>query len=225
MSIWPLRVLDDVGAFDHAMVSGALDWLETVAAPDGGIPWVLPSVAEAPHAPWWEPSRQGTGSVGATASILQFVLKNRVEHAIVAPGLDFLRTRLTDPVDDDIEFHQLRPAVEVLAHAREAEDAALASRVKELVEQRNLVAPPENGLNEPYAHTPLHWAREPASPWRAIFTDDELELDLNTLVQRQTYDGSWPLGFPLTSPAAEYEWKGRFTFDALQTLRAYGRLA
>jgi hypothetical protein len=51
-AVWrALDVLDEVGAFDDPMVAGARDWLSGVAMPDGGLPFVLASADEAPHAP------------------------------------------------------------------------------------------------------------------------------------------------------------------------------
>jgi hypothetical protein len=214
-----LRILDDVGECKGEMVARALNWLQSVAAPDGGIPWALASVAEYPSAPWWQGSDPGVGSVGATGSILHMTLKNSIDHPLIGPGLAFLRKRLAAPSDDDLEFHMLRPAGEALKLS--GDDDAF-ERLAGLVRERTLIEPVEKGMTEPYAHTALHWARRPASAWRSIVSDGEIESDLDRLAERQEPDGSWPLGFPLTSPAAEFEWKGAFTIEALGVLKAYG---
>jgi hypothetical protein len=216
-----LRILDDVGECNGEMVSRALDWLQSIAAPDGGIPWALGSVAEYPSAPWWQGSDPGVGSVGATGSILHMVLKNGLDHALVEPALAFLRGRMAELSDADLEFHMLRPAGEALKLSANDE---VFERLAGVVRERNLVDPPEKGRAEPYAHTPLHWAPRASSTWRAVMSEEEIEADLVELAGRQEEDGSWPLGFPLTSPAAEYEWKGAFTIEALATLQSYGRL-
>ena len=62
-----LEVLVDAGAYDEPMVADAVDWVGAIAAPDGGVPTVLPSAAGRsstcsgpPGRPWsgagWPPS-------------------------------------------------------------------------------------------------------------------------------------------------------------------------
>jgi hypothetical protein len=219
-----LRILDDVGAFNDSLVGRSVDWLQSIAVPDGGLPWVLFSVQDYPHAPWWIVDA-GSGSLGATSSILHLLLKNSIDHAMIASALSFVRKRCADPQDGDLEYHTLRSAGEALNLANGPQDEGLIEKLFEHVKEHDLVAPTKKASDEPYAHTPLHWAREPGSVWRAMFKDEDIERDLDALATRQEDDGSWPLGFPLTTPAAEYEWRARVTIDALNTLRAYGRLS
>src|SRR5689334_15971212 len=47
-----MRVLDDVG-LDEAMARRMCDFLQTITTPEGGVPFVLPTVRSAPRAPWW----------------------------------------------------------------------------------------------------------------------------------------------------------------------------
>ena len=49
-----LEDLDEAGAFGDPMVERACDWLVTIRHPDGGVPFVLPTAAPHPRAPWWE---------------------------------------------------------------------------------------------------------------------------------------------------------------------------
>src|SRR4051812_40563853 len=39
-----LRILDEIGGFDDLMASNAADYLESVAAVDGGVPVAMPSL-------------------------------------------------------------------------------------------------------------------------------------------------------------------------------------
>jgi hypothetical protein len=218
------RILDSIGRLNGETAGAALDWCHSVTAPDGGIPWVLPVVAEYAHAPWWQPADPPEGSVGATGSILHMALKNRIDHPLIPPCLDFLRSRLADPQEADLEFHMIRPAVEALALTGDDSDGTLAEKAGALIRERGLIAATEQAKDEPYAHTPLHWASRPDSAWRRLLSDEEIARDLDALTVRQEDDGSWPLGFPLTSPAAEFEWRGAFTIRALVTLQAFGKL-
>jgi hypothetical protein len=217
-----LRVLDEIGEFCGPVLERSVDWLRSISCSDGGIPWALKSVTGSPHASWWSGAGAAESSLGSTSPVLQLLMKNGVSHPIVGPALEFVRQRCASPKPEDIEYHMLRYAGEVLKLSGGAGDADLLVRLFGLIRERGLVA--ETDPDEPYAHTPLHWARDPFSAWRPMFTDDEIERDLRALADRQEADGSWPLGFPLTSPAAEYEWKGRFTIDALRTLQLNGML-
>jgi hypothetical protein len=52
-----LKILDEVGDFDADIsVLRSCDWLTAATTEAGGVPFVLPSVADAPHAPWWVPT-------------------------------------------------------------------------------------------------------------------------------------------------------------------------
>src|SRR4051812_20023188 len=47
-----LDVLAEVGALGDPMVADAAAWVAAIADPDGGVPFVLPTAAAYPHAPW-----------------------------------------------------------------------------------------------------------------------------------------------------------------------------
>ena len=48
-----LQILDELGGFEPEIVQRACEWLESVTTAEGGVPFVLPSVVEGPHASWW----------------------------------------------------------------------------------------------------------------------------------------------------------------------------
>src|SRR6185436_17045811 len=47
-----LHVLAELDALDDPLAAAAARWIGTVAAPDGGVPFVMPRAAEHPHTPW-----------------------------------------------------------------------------------------------------------------------------------------------------------------------------
>ena len=68
----------------------------------------------------------------------------------------------------------------------------------------------------------------PHSPWMQA---DNKAAQLNPtaslctyLMKQQQSDGGWPINWVALSPAAEAEWRGARTIDALNTLKAYGVL-
>ena len=65
-----LDVLAEIGALDDPMVADAAAWVATIADPDGGVPFVLPTAADHPHGPWMVPSDGGSHLTFAIAGAL-----------------------------------------------------------------------------------------------------------------------------------------------------------
>jgi hypothetical protein len=74
---------------------------------------------------------------------------------------------------------------------------------------------------EGYVQFPLEWAPRPDHPLRPIFDDATLQTHLAVLAARQQPDGGWPINWQALSPAAEAEWRGWVTIEALRKLKAY----
>jgi hypothetical protein len=71
-------------------------------------------------------------------------------------------------------------------------------------------------------HSPLDFAPDPGSLARALFDKPVIAAHLDHLARGQRDDGGWTFNWPAWSPAAEREWRGFLTVDALRTLRANG---
>ena len=72
-------------------------------------------------------------------------------------------------------------------------------------------------------HTPLDFAPWPGSPARSLFDEAVIAAHLDHLATAQREDGGWMFNWPAWSPAAESDWRGFLTVDALRVLRANGR--
>ena len=96
-------------------------------------------------------------------------------------------------------------------------------RVGPLIIERNLVALDPEAAGE--VHGVLDFAPEPDSLARGLFDDVTVKAHLDHLAQAQRDDGGWTFNWPAWSPAAELDWRGFLTVDALRVLRANGRLA
>jgi outer membrane biogenesis lipoprotein LolB len=57
-----------------------------------------------------------------------------------------------------------------------------------------------------------------------LFTDDQIDADLDRLEAGQQEDGGWTVDFLQWSPGQALEWRGIATVNALAVLRANGRL-
>jgi len=215
-----LRIMDETDAWDEALVRGACDWLAAVAPAEGGVAFVEPTLAGWPHAPWWVAEEGHPASVIATALIAGTLHARRVCH----PWLD-RATELTWTLIDalaDPGPYDMRAVFSFLQRVPDRDRARnVFGRVSPLILDRNLVTLDPETPGE--VHFPLDFAPEPDSLARELFDDATIKANLDHLAQAQLEDGGWMFNWLAWSPAAEREWRGFLTVDALRVLRANGR--
>jgi hypothetical protein len=215
-----LRILDEADAWDEGLVLGACDWLAAVAPGQGGAAFVEPTISGWPHAPWWVPEEGHPASVIATGLIAGTLHARGVSHPWLdrATGLMWARIgALTEPSAYDM-FGVLR----FLQHVPDRTRAREAfGRVGPLIIDRKLVTLDPETPGE--VHFPLDFAPEPDSLARGLFDDATIKAHLDHLAQAQRDDGGWTFNWLAWSPAAEREWRGFLTVDALRVLRANDR--
>ena len=71
--------------------------------------------------------------------------------------------------------------------------------------------------------SPLDFAPRPDSIARRLFDPQTIEAHLDRLAAAQRDDGGWMFNWQVWSPAAELEWRGAVTVNALHVLRRNGR--
>lgn len=72
--------------------------------------------------------------------------------------------------------------------------------------------------------TPLALSESPDGRSRALFTNEEIDSDLELLERGQQDDGGWTFDFLAWSAGQSVEWRGVLTLRALATLGAHGRI-
>jgi hypothetical protein len=216
-----LRVLDELDAMADPMVARACDWLAAASTPEGGVPFVLPSVLEHPRAPWWQTGQDPPASLNPTAALAGLLHKHGVEHPWLAGATAFCWRGIDGLGDTD--GYELRCLLTFLDHVDDRARAEPAfRRVGALALEQGLVALDPAAPGE--AHTPLDLAPTPQAMARRLFADDVVEAHLDVLVAGQQPDGGWTVGFPAFTEAAGLEWRAFVTVQALGVLQAYGRL-
>jgi hypothetical protein len=215
-----LRLMDLTGTWDAAIVKDAGDWLATVAPADGGVASVLPAVSEGPHAPWWASGEGNLASPIQTGQIAGILYARGFSHPWLDRAADAMWRmigRLTEP-----GAYEMFGVLAFLRHVPDRARAAEAVRqVGPLPLRRGLVALDPDAAGE--VHTPLDFAPLPDSVARPLFDDAVIEAHLDHLAAAQRDDGGWTFNWPSWSPAAEADWRGFLTVDALRILRANGR--
>jgi hypothetical protein len=215
-----LGILDEIG-FDAETVRRVCEYLQSISTSEGGVPFVLPTVASAPRSPWWNTGPNPPASLNPTASIAGYLHKAHVQHIWLDRATEFCwtgveRVKATDP-------HEL---LCVLGFLRSVPDRARAEReiqrLGELMLHSGVLAfdPHAGG----YVFGPLDFAPIPSDPWHELFSVHVISDHLDALSERQQADGGWPITWQAISPACEMEYRGIRTLSALKKLQAYGRL-
>jgi len=217
-----LRIMDETDAWDEDLVRGACDWLAAVAPAEGGVAFVEPTLAGWPHAPWWVAEEGHPASVIVTALIASTLHARGFSH----PWLD-RATVLTWTLIDTLAEpgpYDMRAVFSFLQHVPDRDRArAVFGRVGPLILEQKLVTLDPETPGE--VHLPLDFAPEPDSLGRALFDEATIKAHLDHLAQAQREDGGWMFNWLAWSPAAERDWRGFLTVDALRLLRANGYLS
>jgi hypothetical protein len=213
-----LRVLDDIG-FEDWLAAQICDFLITITTVEGGVPFVLPTVRDAPRAEWWNTEDHPSASINPTASISGLLHKHHFQHAWLERATEFCWQKiesLENPSD-----HDLLCVVLFLEHVPDRERANKEfKRLEEQLKKHMALDPDASG----YVQKPLTWAPTPASLCRALFEDTLIDLHLDMLAAGQQPDGGWQISWPAISAASELEARGIVTINAIKTLKAYDYL-
>lgn len=216
-----LRVLDDIG-FDTPIALQICDFLETITAVEGGVPFVLPTVRDAPRAEWWNTDLdEPPASINPTASIAGLLHKYELRH----PWLD----RATDYCWQYVEHQQISGGHDFLCIQLFLEyvtDRQRAERAFERISAQLMAGghitydPSAPG----YVFMPLTYAPSPQKMSRRLFDTTTIERHLAALANKQQKDGGWPISWSAISPACELEYRGIVTLNVLKTLKAYDHI-
>ncbi|HEY0934920.1 MAG TPA: hypothetical protein VGD91_14390 [Trebonia sp.] len=225
-----LRIMNFCDAWDERLVRDALDWLVTVAPAGGGAAFAEASLSEGPHAPWWVPEEGHPASLVQTGQIAGLLYARGLAHPWLGPATGVMWSaidQLTGSGGDEMSGvaggYQMFGVLSFLEQVPDRARALAAfERVGPLLLARGLVALDPGAEGE--AHTPLDFAPLPGSIARRLFDPAVIDAHLDQLAGGQRDDGGWMFGWPSWSPAAEADWRGFLTVDALRVLRANGRV-
>jgi hypothetical protein len=219
------RILDQADAWDDDLVRGACDWLASVAPAEGGAAFVEPTLAGWPHAPWWVPEEGHPASLIQTGQITGTLHARRFRHPWLDRATDTMWRRIErlDRLQDGPGGgYEMFGILGFLQHVPDRDRARkVFERVGPMILSQGLVALDPEAPGE--VHSPLDFAPVPDSLARVLFDKPVIEAHLDHLARAQRDDGGWTFNWPAWSPAAERDWRGFLTVDALRILRANGR--
>lgn len=216
-----LDLVDDGTVLDRARDFGArtLPYLAAVAAPNGALPIVLPTIRDHPRADHWDGEAFPLG-LNPTGGIV--VRLRRL--GLASSWLDRAEACCRVEIERSLAESELggHPALNIVAFLAGSEDrdwadaqfARLAGRLDTL-SGFHLYPGPGYGV------TPLQFAPTPDAPARRLFPDDAIAAHLRALAGGQQEDGGWPITWQPPGAVAELTWRGVVTVDAIRTLVAY----
>ena len=220
-----LRVMDLADAWDERLAGEAIDWLASVAPAAGGAGFALPTLSDGPHAPWWVLPAGNPPSLIQTGQIAGLLYSRGLSHPwldgaaqVMWPGIG----ALTGPGRTGPDGYEMFGVLAFLQHAPDRARAEAAfDRIGPLLLTSGLVTLDPDAEGETFS--PLDFAPLPGSIARRLFDAPTIEAHLDHLAGAQREDGGWMFNWPAWSPAAEADWRGFITVDALRVLRANGR--
>ena len=216
-----LGIMDLADAWDERLVRDAIDWLAAIAPAEGGATFVLPTLSQGAHAPWWVAPEGNPASLIQTGQIAGLLY----EHHFAHPWLDGATRFMWSAIDELTEPENGYVMFGVLAFLEHVPDRARAEaafdRVGPLLLSRGLVTLDPEAAGE--TQSPLDFAPLPDSIARSLFDQRTIEAHLDHLAAAQRDDGGWMFNWPAWSPAAKADWRGFLTVDALRVLRGNGR--
>ena len=214
-----LRYLDELGPVPTDLGNGVCRYLASVTNDDGGLPVVLPNARHTEAAPWYQKTDDFGSRLDVTTMITGLLHKNNISHpwrdtATAYCGKHIDALNWTDP-------HEAIGICCFLQHVSDRERAIgamnhIAHKIRAVID----VHPRASG----HVHTPLDLACHPDHIARPLFTDNEIERNLEAFEQQQRADGGWDACWDHWDTAATLEREGMRTIQRLRILRAYDRV-
>ena len=187
--------------------------------PDGGVPFVMPTAARRPARPWMVPTVGG--------SQLTFGL---VAAALKVGGVDPWRERATEwcwariARPDELDAYLVKYSLVFLdAVPDEPRATAAIERLRHRIGADGSMRVPVGSEDERL--TPLALSPRPGLRSRALFTETQIETDLDALERGQQRDGGWTFDFLGWSAGQSADWRGIVTLLALRTLGLHERVS
>ncbi|AXK33440.1 hypothetical protein DVA86_13025 [Streptomyces armeniacus] len=223
--------LAECGPETYPQAKAVCDWLESVALPDGGMPFALPMEGPdlAGAAPFWAAADPAAPSLHMTAVVAGAA--HRVgrhdpavrDHRWLARATDFCRRAIAalDAPPHAIEFRFVLDLLDTLHGTHDWAGPELERLAAWLPHTGRMAV---EGGAEGESMRPLDFAPLPDRPLRRLIDAEVISAELDRLAAGQQHDGGWAVDFAAQSPAGALEWRGYATVGAVTVLRANGRL-
>ncbi len=215
-----LSILHECGVRDAEFANALCGYLASAADANGFVRPITISALDSPHAGHWTESSFASG-LNPTIGICGLLHFQGASHTWLEKATGACTEAFCDDPPD--EAHTLLGATRLADHHPDkAVREKLFDIIADVLPHSKFFIPQAPVAT--YGLTPLHFALNPESKWRKLFTDEQIDGHLDDLAGRQQEDGGWPISWNPPGPAAVSEWRGLWTLDAVKVLAAYGRM-
>ncbi|MGM7670163.1 hypothetical protein [Microbacterium sp. A93] len=212
---------------DHPWVRSGLEWVASLSAVDGSVPFVTEPSLGWPHAPWVQSTPGGshlTYGFSAAALLTGF------EGGWAEAAAEWCRLHLArfgdrrQPPDHDLPAYEAKYAVRFLSaeSTRDPSTHPVLSRLSTRLQAEGALHVAGGAQDERiHAIDLLH------NPWSLPFPtdlparlapDEVVAQGRRWLAAGQQADGGWTVDWPAWCPAQGLEWRGLRTVEALEIL-------
>ena len=226
-SIMALETLDEVGYLNAEIIEkDFMPYFESITTERGGIPWMMLPTSEYPCADHFKTVKEWA-ALSTTAPLLGILEKYNIESPWKKKAEEFIWQDIERIQERHVFCHLCVPRrLNFLQHTKSRTKAEKAlSDLKGWILADGVVCKDKTdegwGLyGKPHS---LYYAPEPNSILISIFTEEEINADLDELIRRQKEDGRWDTWYGL-SEGMKLEWAGIQTLWTLKTLKNYDRI-
>ena len=225
--IMALESLEEAGLLNaERLTKDFMPYFEGLTTEKGGIPWMMQPTSDYPCEDHFKTVKEWA-ALSTTAPLLGLLEKYNVNIPWMEKAEAFIWSEIDRIKERHVFCHLCVPRRLVfLQHTRNrARAEAALDDLKKWILADGVICQDKSdegwGLyGKPHS---LYYAPSPDSLLHSIFTQEQLDGDLNELIRRQKEDGRWDTWYGL-SEGMKLEWAGIQTLWTLKTLRDYDRI-
>ena len=226
-SIMALETLDEIGYLTKEMIlNDFMPYFKSVTTEKGGIPWMLRPTSDYPCADHFKTVKEWA-ALSTTAPLLGILEKYNIDIPWMQQAEAFVWQEIERIKEKHVFCHLCVPRrLLFLQHTKSKAKAEKAlDDLKTWIMAEGVLC--KDKTDEGWGlygkpHT-LYYAPAPNGPLSTLFSEEEINADLDELIRRQKGDGRWDTWYGL-SEGMKLEWAGIQTLWTLKTLRDYGRI-
>ncbi len=226
-SIMAMETLDEVGYLTTDMIlSDFMPYFKSITTEKGGIPWMFKPKGEYPRAEHFE-NVKDWAALSTTVLMLGILEKYKLEIPWMRKADKYVWSEIERIGKRHVFCYVCIPRrMLFLDHTRKRDLATKAIKnLKEWILEKGVLCEDKSHKNWGLYGSPnsLSYAPDPNCTLRSLFSNEQIDEDLNETIRRQQKDGRWANPYGL-SEGMKLEWAGIQTLSTLKTLKAYGRI-
>ena len=226
-SIMALETLDEVGYLTKEIIlNDFMPYFESITTEKGGVPWMLKPKSTYPCEEHFKTVKEWS-ALSTTAPLLGILEKYKIDISWMQKAEEFVWSEFERIQDKHAFCYLCVPRwLTFLQHTKSQDKAQKTiNNLKHWILHNGILCKDTTdegwGLyGKPHS---LNSAPSPKSILHAIFSQETINTDIETLINKQKEDGRWDTWYGI-SEGTKLEWAGMQTLSVLKTLKNYNRI-